>query len=578
MALLDQLEADPSLCSDDWARVHHRGRIGGRTVEVAVAQDGRARLRLMSSGDSTLRFGTRAQMPRTPLQTGDAQFDDAIGVLGDPVGLIRLGVVARKRITAWLAVPKRWVTDTEAGGDDIAAADLDAVAAEAETLLESLAPPGLAEMLEMRLTAPESLRALLENRLEVRLTDARDLRPIFRVLASYRPGDRLRWLAALGGQIAHHPTEVLALLPQPIASAYDRQCLQWAATHPVAADHVTALARESHRRMPLLKGLRDDPEGLQFVFARMPHDAAAVADIESVVPATTAGRLARVEALGSRPAGDPLALRTDLRVANPALRAAVSKVIQRHLPVWLSDPRTAALVLGDLGLAESNGAMFLEMVERKPGPALVELLARTPFAKSALQLRRLELLARLPDVPPLSISDARGSVDPRHRAAADAILDAHLPRWLADPTAAKALRGIGALGADLEAKVLALCRAQPCPGGVQLLAAMQFRAQSDRVALIGALALTGSPDAESPLLMLISSGYAVRLACVAALGAVGGKASLRALQSIAGEFFVETVLKETAQRSVAQIEARIGGGAGALSMATADGRLSIPDD
>ncbi|MGK0359879.1 MAG: hypothetical protein ACI9U2_002185, partial [Bradymonadia bacterium] len=101
---------------------------------------------------------------------------------------------------------------------------------------------------------------------------------------------------------------------------------------------------------------------------------------------------------------------------------------------------------------------------------------------------------------------------------------------------------------------------------------------SDRVAQVEALAMTASPDAESPLLKMIGSGYAVRLACAQGLAQIGGKASLRALQSIASGFFVEKSLKETALRSIAQIEARIGGGAGALSMATADGRLSISDD
>ena len=322
-------------------------------------------------------------------------------------------------------------------------------------------------------------------------------------LAACAPVDRLRWLGALGDRVAGHPIATLRVLPDPAPPAFDRWCVAWAPQHADAAARLEVIAQRSARRRALLGGLSSDAAGLRALFAAMPDDAQAVADIEAATPTTVGARLARIEALARRPAGDPRAWRLDIGASDAPTRAAVSQALQALLPQWLADPATAALALGDLGLAESNGALLIDMVERDQDATLVDLLTRTPFSQPSVERRRLEV-------------------------------------WL--------------------------------------LAQMEFRAEKDRVALAIALGLTGAPEAESPLLELMGSGYAVRLACIDGLARVGGKASLRALSDIASGFFVERALKETALRSIAQIEARLGGGAGALSMATADGRLSLGDD
>lgn len=580
MALFDHLEADPSLNAGEMDRIVYRGRIGSRTVRVSLAQDGRSDLRVYAGGDPVLRFATRAQLPRAKLRTGDAGFDAHIGMLGDATGLIRVGADARRRLAAWLAQPKRWANDIEAGAADVAADALEDVVAEAGALLDSLAPPDIPELLEMRLSAPEPLASLIDQRLQARLPRARDVLPILQALEAHSMPTRVRWLDALGAHVDKQPSAVLALLPDPAPPQYDRYCVLWAAQHLAARPRLKAIAATSDRRRPLLQALEGQPEALRTLFTFMPNDEAAVVDIEACRYTPAPARLARIEALAQRPAGDPRAWRVDALTSERTILAAVSAAIQHHLPAWLGDPTTAALALGELvGLAESNAELLIEMVQDDQDPVLIALLARTPLSAASMELRRLKALVELRGVPPFDLSEARGpSAGAAHRKAADAILDAHLPVWLADPTAANALDGIGALDAGLIAKVMALCRTQPCPGAVRLLATFEFRAESDRVAQVEALAMTASPDAESPLLKMIGSGYAVRLACAQGLAQIGGKASLRALQSIASGFFVEKSLKETALRSIAQIEARIGGGAGALSMATADGRLSISDD
>lgn len=582
MALLEQLEVDPGLHPDQPDRIVYRGRIGPTTIRVALAQDGRAHIRVVTGAESVLRFATRAQLPQTKLRTGDASFDAQIGMLGNATGLIRVGADARSRIAAWLAQPRRWATDSEAGAADVPPDDLEAVVSDARALLKSLAPPEIPELLQMRATAPEPLASLIDQRLKARLPRAKAVLPILHALEAHATPTRLRWLEALGGLIDQQPKAVLALLPDPAPPRYDQHCVRWAAHHPQARTRLKAIAAASDRRRPLLAVLQGHPEDLRTLLEAMPHDADAVADIEANRFTPRAARLARIEALAERPAGDPRAWRQDAQTTDPTIRAAVSEALQRHLPVWLGDPRTAVLALGELGLAESNADLLIAMVDTEPTPGLVMVLADTAFAQPMMELRRLRVLADSPGVPPFDLSAARASSVPAIRVAAEVIIETHLANWLSDPTAAKALQGIGPLDASLKAKVLATCQRQPCPGAVQLLASFEFRAESDRIALVAALALSGSPRAESPLLKLMASGYAVRLACVEGLAQVGGKASLKALQDIASGFFVEKALKETAQRSIAQIEARLGGGMGSLSMAQssldAGGRLSLKDD
>lgn len=578
MALLDQLQADAALVSGQMDRIVYRGRVGSHTLRVAVAQDGRATMRLHTSAEAVLRFGTRAQLPYATLRTGDAEFDAAIGMLGDPTGLIRVGVEARRLIAAWLSEPGRWVTDNEVGAQDVAPDALEAVVAQGRAVIASLAPPSVAELLGMSLSAPEPLASLIDLRLRARLPNAPDPGSVLKALQAHASAPRLRWLQAMGPAIEDQPAGVLALLPDPAPPEFDQYLPRWAKDHPAARARLKAVAAIPRRRRALLKSLAGDAAGLRAVCVQMPDDGSAVADIEAVVPTTIAARLARIEALVDRPPGDPRAWRHDIRIPDGRVRAAVSRAVQRMLPTWLEDPQTAAVALGELGLAASNSALLIEMVERDGAPALVALLARTSLARPEDEQRRLEVLSRASTVPPFDLSEARAALEPGLRAAAEGVLVKHLPAWLTDPSAADALLSIGALDAALTDKVLTVCRARPCPGAVRLLASFEFRAEKDRVAQAEALGLTGARAAESPLLGLMGSGYAVRLACIEGLANVGGKASLKVLQGIASGFFVEKALKETALRSIAQIEARLGGGAGALSMATADGRLSVSED
>lgn len=576
--LFAQLTPEPEIDAIRPERLFYRGTLKGLSVKLAVAPDGSADLEVASRRAPRLRFVRRAQLADRRLATSDPAFDAAVGILGDLEGLLALGAASRGRLRAWLDQPLAWCSDARAGRRGVPAAEIEGCVAAAIALLDGFQAPDLATLVRERAGHGPALQARIDARVLAEIADAARLDALLDAMRGVEPAVALPWLEAALDRLLPYADQVLALLPDPAPQAFDGLIHAWTRFDPRLEGRLTAILASPPRALALLTAASDQAEAFADLAERLPRDAVTAGWIEGLSPRTPAARRARLDALAARPAGDPLAYRADLRSPDDALRARAGEVVTRHLSTWLAHPEQAAAVLRKLGLGDAHGAQFIALATRHRDPHLIDALAGHRFDDPALERQRLDALRGLPLVRPFPIAALLATRDPGARAAAIALLRAHLDLWLADHEASRELAGAIPFDPETEALILETARTRPCPGASPILIALPTRNEGERLAVIEALGRTGSPWAESALLSRMEQGYRARLACVEALGAVGQKAGLRALEQIAGGFLVERTLKEAALRSIRAIEARLGGGSGALSLSRSDGRLSLPED
>jgi hypothetical protein len=323
----------------------------------------------------------------------------------------------------------------------------------------------------------------------------------------------------------------------------------------------------------LLQLAQHDAEQLRSLCTLLPHTPWSTAQIEALDPENASARLARLAALRVRPPGNPGAYAKDLSWPRASVHTVAEEIMSVHLATWLSDPHTAVKTMI---IAERFASIFIDLALKERSPVLIKALSSRVFTNVEDERRRLRALSQLPVHGAIKVRHAFS--DPALVGAARALVSAHLEHWLDDPGSSGTLVDAVGLMPELSERILALCAQKPRPGAAGALRTIKPRNESERLALIKAMGETGDPSLEGTLLRWMERGYAVRMACIDALGLVGGRTALDRLQSIASGFLVEKALKTAALRACSAIEARLGGGMGGLSLAQADGRLSLDDD
>jgi HEAT repeat protein len=274
----------------------------------------------------------------------------------------------------------------------------------------------------------------------------------------------------------------------------------------------------------------------------------------------------------SRPA---LSRRLTQVIAVARLLTQPRSVVDRLAEIAARDPQPAMRLRAVSALSRefrqepaALRALRLACADKSAGVCLEAASAIGPAGRATL----LDLAERGARCAPQALDALDGGVSPER---VIALLD-RAARHGAIELARACLNLLGRIGSDAcIAPLVAQLEAPP-----QTLGAI-LGTRSDEIAATAAAALgqTGSPRAEPPLIAALARPEMdVRTAVAQALGRVGSVAAVVSLKE-AAEASSEGDFRRTVRQAVAEIQSRIGGSPGELSMATAEsGQVSLADD